>query len=239
MSQLEPRLVAWDLECSNLSADFGIILCCGIRTVGKGKTEVLSLHDYDEPDPIRAEKRLLKDISKRLLEADCWIAHFGKYFDVVFLNSRLLYHGLPTMPTNFPLIDTWRTMKNTLKLRNNRLATLQDFLRLESSKTPITAEDWIRALAGQRKAMKMVIDHCRKDVDVLVEAYERLKPLIVDHPNHRLYDESAGCPTCGSHKVQYRGYHRTRTRQYRRVHCQDCGSWGREAKPMKVVSTFR
>ena len=234
-----PRMLAYDIEASNLSAGFGIILCCGFREVGRGRTEVLSLHDYDEADPIKAEKLLLKDMSKRLLDSDCWIAHFGKYFDGYFVNSRLLYHKLPTLPTNFPLVDTWRVMRNSLKLRNNRLATLQDFLGLKSSKTPITAEAWIRALAGQERAMREVINHCRKDVDVLVEAYLRLRPLINEHPNHRLFNDNAGCPLCGSHKVQYRGYHRTVTRAYRRVQCQECGKWSREAKPVKIVSTLR
>ncbi len=229
------KLLAFDIEASNLSADFGIVLCVGFKEIGGGRTKVLSIGDYDEPDLIRAEKRLLKDVSARLLDADCWIAHFGRWFDTVFINSRLLYHGLPTLPPNFPLIDTWKTCKNQLKLRNNRLATLQDFLRLENSKNAIKPEQWLRALAGHKRSLAYIVEHCRRDVEVLAEVYERLKPLITDHPNKSLAGQNGDCPICGEAKLQRRGYHRTRTRQYQRFHCQACGAWSKGAKPLKVA----
>lgn len=233
------RIVAWDLECSSLSADFGMIICCGMRDVDKGKTEVYSIRDYPEKDPIRAEKLLLKDISKRLLEADVWVAHYGKYFDTVFLNTRLLYHGLPTMPPNFPLIDTWRTSRNQLKLRSNRLVTIQDFLRLKNTKNSILPEQWIRALGGDAKSLRYIEEHCRRDVDVLVDVYHKLKPLMLDHPSKGLFDGRGGCGVCGGKKLQKRGFHVTRTRCYQRFQCQSCGSWSKSAKPTKaeIVST--
>ena len=200
--------------------------------MGTKTTKVISILDYDESDPIRAEKLLLKDISKRLMEADCWIAHFGRWYDVVFVNSRLLYHRLPTLPPNFPLIDTWKVSKNQLKLRNNRLVTIQEFLKLDSSKNAILPEQWIRAMAGDEKSLRYIITHCKRDVDVLVETYERLKPLIVDHPNKCLIDGRGKCHTCGGNKLQKRGFHITRTRRYQRYQCQECGCWGRDTKPL-------
>lgn len=218
-----------------MSADFGIILCAGFRDVDKGKTVVMSIRDYPEKDPIRAEKLLLKDISKRLLEADVWVAHFGKYFDTVFLNTRLLYHGLPTMPPNFPLIDTWRTARNQMKLRNNRLVTIQDFLKLKNTKNAILPEQWIRALGGHEPSLKYIEEHCRRDVDVLVDVYQALKPLMLDHPNKGLMDGRGGCGVCGSESLQKRGYHITRTRRYQRYQCQKCGSWSKSTKPLKSL----
>lgn len=233
------KIVVWDLECSSLSADFGMIICCGMRDVDKGKTEVYSIRDYPEKDPIRAERLLLKDISKLLLDADVWVAHYGKYFDTVFLNTRLLYHGLPTMPPNFPLIDTWRTSRNQLKLRSNRLVTIQDFLRLKNTKNSILPEQWIRALGGDAKSLRYIEEHCRRDVDVLVDVYHKLKPLMLDHPSKGLFDGRGGCGVCGGKKLQKRGFHVTRTRCYQRWQCQSCGSWSKSAKPTKaeIVST--
>lgn len=230
------KLLVYDIEASNLSADFGIILCVGFKVIGEKRTEVLSLLDYDEPDLLKAEKSLLRDVRERLLDADCWIAHYGRWFDTVYINSRLLYHGLATLPVNFPLIDTWKTCKNHLKLRNNRLVTLQEFLKLENEKNAIKPEQWLRALSGHRRSMAYIVEHCRRDVEVLAEVYNRIRPLISDHPNHNTVTKDGTCPTCGSGHVQKRGYHLTRTRRYQRFHCQECGSWSKSRQPDRVAS---
>jgi uncharacterized protein YprB with RNaseH-like and TPR domain len=96
------RILSWDLECSGLNADFGVILCCGFLEVGTKKAEVLNVLDYidGEFDLIKAEKKLLKDITKRLLDCDVWLTHFGTWYDINFVNTRLIYHRLPILPPN-------------------------------------------------------------------------------------------------------------------------------------------
>lgn len=225
------RLLAFDIEASNLSADFGIILCVGFKEIGGGKTEVYSIADYPGKTLIQQEKNLLKDVREKLLSADVWIAHFGKYFDTVFVNSRLLYHKLSTLPTNFPLIDTWRTAKNALKLRNNRLITLQEFLKLKNEKNAILPEQWILALSGHKPSIAYIVDHCRRDVDVLAEVYERLRPLIIDHP-FKDVGKNGACPVCGEKTLQRRGYHLTKTRKFQRYQCQNCGAWTKASQPL-------
>lgn len=232
------KILGFDLECSNLSADFGIILCCGFKEVGKGKPYVLNILDYldESKDLIRAEKRLLKDISKELLTADVWLGHYACYYDVPFVNTRLLYHNLPILPPNFALIDTWRISRNRLKLRNNRLNTIQDFLKLPTSKNAIRPEEWLRALGGHRPSMAYIVEHCRRDVMVLEETYDRLKPLVLDHPNRGLVDGRGGCGVCGAKKLQKRGFHLTRTRRYQRLQCQECGAWSKSVKPLQILT---
>lgn len=232
------KLLSWDLECSNLSADFGIILCAGFKEVGKGKPEVLNLLDYTgaDEDLIKAEKRLLKDITAKLLDADSWLTHFGTWYDIPFVNSRLLYHGLPVLPAAFPHIDTWKTSKNRLKLRNNRLITISEFIGTAEEKNAIKPEQWLRALGGHRPSMAYIVEHCRRDVVVLEEVYNALRPLIVDHPNKGLVDGRGGCPTCGEQKLQKRGYHFTKTRRYQRFQCSGCGTWSKGNKAIEVAA---
>ena len=228
------NILAWDLECSSLSADFGIILCCGSKVVGKGKAEVLNILDYldESKDLIRAEKRLLKDISTRLLDCDVWLTHYGTWYDTVFVNTRLLYHKLPVLPANFAHLDTWKISRNRLKLRNNRLITISEFLGTKHDKNAIKPEQWIRALGGHRKSMDYIVDHCRRDVLVLEEVYERLKPLVLDHPNRGLVDGRGGCGVCGANKLVKRGTHITRCNKYQRYQCRECGSWSKSVKPI-------
>lgn len=232
------NILSWDIEASGLNADFGIVLCVGFKIVGAGKPEVLDILDYRtrDGDLIKAERRLLKDVSARLLAADVWLTHYGTWFDIPFINSRLLYHKLPILPPTFSHIDTWKVARNRLKLRNNRLVTISSFLGTEEEKNAIKPEQWIRALGGHQSSMDYIVEHCRRDVVVLEEAYNRLRPLIIDHPNRNLLTDTGGCGTCGSHKIQWRGTKITRTRKYNRYQCQSCGAWGQGTKPVQTLT---
>lgn len=231
------KILSMDIEASNLSADFGIVLTFGSKIVGVGRPDVLNILDYcgNSRDLIRAEKRLLKDVSKVMLASDVWLTHYGTWYDLPFINSRCLYHGLPVLPPSYAHIDTWKIAKNRLKLRNNRLNTIQEFLRLPSEKNAIKPEQWIRALGGHKASMDYIVEHNRRDVLVLEEAYMRLRPLILDHPSKGLIDGRGGCGVCGSNKLQFRGYHVTRTRKYRRMQCQECGAWSKSSKPVEIA----
>lgn len=232
------RILAWDIEASNLAADFGVVLCVGFKEVGAGKPEVLDVLDYvgSDNDLIKAEKRLLKDVSTRLLESDVWLTHYGTWYDVPFVNTRLLYHHLPTLPSNYSHIDTWKIARNRLKLRNNRLITISEFLGTKDEKNAIRPEQWIRALGGHSPSMAYIVEHCRRDVLVLEEAYNRLRPLVLDHPNRGLVDGRGGCSVCGSESLKKRGFHITRTRKYQRYQCASCGSWSKGTKPVAIAS---
>lgn len=220
-----------------MNADFGIILCAGFKEVGFGKAEVYNILDYaDGGDLIKAEKKLLKDISTRLLDSDVWLTHYGTWFDVPFVNSRLLYHDLPVLPPNFSHLDTWKISRNRLKLRSNRLVTISEFLGTNEEKNAIKPEQWIRAMGGHRPSMNYIVEHCRKDVCVLEEVYNKLRPLVLDHPNRGLLDGRGGCGVCGEQKLQKRGFHVTRTRKYQRFQCTGCGGWSKGSKPVEIAS---
>lgn len=233
-------ILGFDIEASNLSANFGILLTFGSKVVGKGKPEVLNILDYmgKDGDLIKAEKKLLKDVSKRMLDADVWLGHYSQRYDLPFLNSRLLYHRLPVLPANAPHLDTWKIARNRLKLSSNRLNTISEFLNTLDEKNKIKPEEWIRAMCGHRPSMNYIVEHNRRDVLVLEEVYELLKPLVLDHPHKGLLDGRGGCGICGAppEKQQKRGYHRTRTRVYARFQCQGCGGWHKSPKPIKVLS---
>lgn len=233
------RILAFDLEASNLAADFGIVLTFGAKTVGEEDLKVLNILDYVDRsgDLIKAEKRMLKDACEIMLDADVWLGHYACYFDIPFLNTRLLYHNLPVLPANFALIDTWKISRNRLKLRNNRLATISDFLKTLDEKNAILPEQWLRALGGHRASMNYIVEHNRRDVLVLEEVYMRLRPLVLDHPNRGLVDGRGGCSVCGSEKLQKRGFHITRTRKYQRYQCQKCGAWSKGTKPIQILTT--
>ena len=231
----KPNIVLWDLETSNLNANFGFILCAGYKILGEKKVCVPSIADYSlyKKDPTN-DRELVKDVGKFLTDADIWVGHYACYFDIPFLNSRLLYHGLPPLP-KVPLVDTWRIARNNLKLNSNRLQSITEFLEMED-KTAIKGPHWIKAMAGNKKSLTYVIEHCRQDVVVLEQVYNKIKVLHSGHPNiNILNSKTNGCPVCGSEKLQKRGWNIAGVSRSQRYQCQSCGAWSR-GRPERIKS---
>lgn len=232
------RVVLFDIEASNLKANYGIILSFGWKFLGEKKVHCVAITDFKEA---YAKKRtndfhvVMK--AKEVLEsADVHIAHYGKKFDVPVINSRLLYHGQAPLP-KIPMVDTWRIAKDHLQLNSNRLDVLAAFLGVKEKKTPLSGPIWIDAMAGDQKAIRYVVDHNIQDVKVLEGVYQKIKPLAYTHPNIALIERAEidsneqnssriPCKTCGviGH-LQSRGYNYAITGVSRRFQCIKCYSW--------------
>lgn len=222
-----PKIIMWDLETTNLNANYGYILCGGWKELGVGKAKCKNITQFPQFKKKRTNDRdLVIHLRDVLSEADMWVTWYGSRFDVPYLNSRLLYHGEDPLPP-IPHIDGWRVARWKMKLNSNRLQSVTQFLGLEE-KTPILPQMWIDAMAGDRRAIRYVVEHCLQDVVVLEQVYERIKPLITDHPNVNMVTGTPrACPVCGSISIQKRGWNVAKVRRSQRYHCQACGAWSR------------
>lgn len=232
-----PRILFVDIESSDLKADFGNMIAFGYKYQGE-PGHVISLLDVNKHcrtckrvDAVD-DKALVEQAHAILVAADVIVTWYGKGFDSKFLNTRVLDAGLPPLP-NTPHVDLYFTAKHHLLLSSNRLANVQDFLGLKTSKTPLTKRVWRQAQAGHVPSIEYVVTHCLKDVEVLEEAYDRLKPYVRSHP--RMSGVAGpgvpGCRVCGA-AVQRRGQVATILKGPRqRVQCTKCGHW--EDRPMK------
>lgn len=234
------RIIAWDIETTSLNASFGVMLAFGYKDLRESKPKVLSLMDYArfKRNPID-DRDLVRDAAKVLASADVWVTHYGKRFDVPFVRTRMLRHGMtPVAPT--PHVDTWEIARKHLKFSSNRLASIQQFLELPNSKTALTPQVWARAGVGHKPSLRYIVEHCKQDVLVLEQAYLLLRPLLASHPNVGLLTADGQtvrvCSTCGSARVHKAGVRRTRICHYQRYRCNDCGAYSAEGKQSgKVV----
>lgn len=227
------KVFLWDLECTNLNADFGYLLCAGVKQLGKGSVKTFSVADYKaySKDPTN-DKDLVKAVRDELSDADAWVTWYGSRFDVPFLNSRLTYHKLTPLPP-VPHIDGWRIAREKLKLHSNRLASVSSFLEIEE-KTPLNGPIWIKASAGNEASLKYVIKHCKQDVLVLEQAFEQIRQLATSGPNLAILEGATDkCPRCGVGRLQSRGYRVTVACRYKRYQCQKCGAWS-HGKPEQI-----
>lgn len=249
------RVDAWDLECSALNANGGVILCCSIVDVAnpkKAKTFRIDKYKGYRKDTLN-DKGLVTDLVEYLNESDAWVTYYGARFDVPFLTTRVVHWNSQganiAYPANVPHIDLWRTARNKLKLHSNRLASVTQFLG-HGDKTPLDLPVWLRAAGGHKPSLDYIIEHCEVDATILADCYLTLLPLIGAHPHIGLLEGEgrASCSNCGSPSTHKRGVYTTVASVRQRLSCTECGHWfsipfkedkkrDSVSKPAKIKST--
>lgn len=225
------RILVFDIESTNLKADFGFCLCVGYKWFGERRVHVPSVQEH----PGDLDSGLMKHIWPILASADIWITYNGIRFDQRFLNSRMYKAGLPPLPP-VAHVDLLYTMRSKFCLHSNRLASVQEFLDLEDAKTPIKMDIWVKAMQGSPTALRYIVEHCKQDVLVLEQAYTIMRAYMLRHPRVNGYGP---CPTCGEDKLQKRGFSVVRPplkNRKQRFQCTACGGWTTQAIPNETGS---
>lgn len=177
------RTVGFDLETSNLSAMMGRILCCSFVNIGADdESDVVWTfrgddRQYRNRKDITDDGRLVVAIRDELERtADILVGHNSKLFDLKMLNARLAkINERPYVPNWH--VDTMWIIRTHFRI-SSKLVNAQKFFNLADEKTPITWDNWQRAMSGDRAAMDEVVEHCEQDVKVLAQAARHLRPYI-------------------------------------------------------------
>jgi len=157
---------SFDLESSNLNADFSIMLAACIKPYGQDVI-VFRADEYPEWQSNRADdSKITKDIAQELRKHAIIIGHYSQKFDIPFLRAKMLRHGLEPLPPMFG-IDTWRVAKNNFKVSSRRLKNLATYFDV-GEKEGVEGALWMdAAYNGSKEAMDKIIKHNIIDVEVL------------------------------------------------------------------------
>jgi len=254
-----PRIILWDIEIllnlpefmkkvmetydrATMKATMSTTICFGYMVLGEKRVRCINAWDFydrwkrdvnDDYDVVKAAGEILRD-------ADGIVTHYGSKFDLPFLNSRLLYHGLPLVP-QIPHIDTCLVARKRLYLHRNRLNTIAQFLSLEEKLDNGGWQLWVDVSKRIKSAQRKMERYCKQDVLVLRDVFLKLRPLVSNIPNYNLFTKDPGnsslCPSCGSGNTIRDGFALTKTALYQRIRCKECGSVGRvDAKGKKPRS---
>ena len=211
-----------------------------ISWMWEGEKTVHAVSVLDDPkryakDPCD-DLHVIKTFHKVLSEADIVVGHNSDSFDIKWIKTRALFHGLPALP---PLtsIDTYKVAKSKFYFNSNKLDYLGGLLKV-GRKKPTTTGLWMRVLQGDKKAIKEMVSYNKQDVLLLARVFYKLRPYMDDHISRELYG-GVGCPRCGSSKIQSRGLHRAISRVYRRWQCQKCFGWFKTSKAEPGTTKFR
>ena len=218
---MTPRTLVFDLECSDLKADYGSLLCMGYKWLGQKKIHCPSLLDHPGKWALDDEL-LVKEAHKIISQADMLIGFYSSGHDIKYLRSKFLEHGLPVLD-NVPHLDLYFLARSNLNLSRKSLDNLSRYLKLDKRKYYVGSPIWKRAKAGDVEGLKEVIRHCRADVAVTEEMYYKLRPLSKTHPRLNGWEP---CRVCGSSKLQRRGFAVSSTKGKQiRTQCTNCGHW--------------
>lgn len=179
------KIVAFDIETTSLEASLGRILCASFQPVWNNgeRAEPYTFRGdskkFKRKDPLN-DMALCEAIRDELEKYHCIVTWNGKLFDVPFLQARLLKHEKRRFHPHLHADMMWYAGGNSNRIGSKRLATVQEYLSLESSKTPLDRETWQRAAAFHKESFDKVVEHCEADVKVLEEAYWRLLPAVAN-----------------------------------------------------------
>lgn len=167
------KTVYFDTESTDLKAMMGRLLCASYADEF-GNVENISVREYPGKNAID-DGPLCIAIRDRLNTADIVVGWNSKEHDVRLLNARLLKAGAEPVRGDILHIDLMWTTNHLYKLGSRRLASWEQFVGSDHSKTPLDWETWQLAGAGDEKALDEVIDHCNADVLVLRDVFAATK----------------------------------------------------------------
>lgn len=239
------RILAFDLETTNLKGNFGHILVACAKWVGEDKfafsRRIDQCKGYGKtPKSYINDRAIVQQLVELINESQAIVAHYGRWFDQPFLTTRALVHGLQP-PKPVKLLDTWKYARNQLALTSNRLETVSHALGCKHTKFKLPFEVWQLAAHGDRKLLKEMQGYCENDVDTLIDTYLKMRPIIYDHPNvtgasmrAKKLGDRPSCTVCTKQppRMNAQGWRITKCYRIRQWQCQNCGSWisGRQEK---------
>lgn len=173
------------------------------------------------------DKKLLEGIWKLLDEADVIVTQNGKSFDQKKLNTRFILNGMGP-PSPFKHIDTKRIATKHFAFTSNKLEYMSDKLcttkKNNHAKFP-GFKLWEECLKGNKEAWKEMELYNKSDVITLEELYNKMQPWDNTVAFHLYAEADEVFCNCGGTTFQKRGHAHTKTGQFQRYQCQDCGSW--------------
>ena len=238
MKPKSPRILVLDIETSpNIAYVWGLwdqnitpsqlveptrVLCWAAKWVGEKKMMYRSEH-HD------TREVMLDEIHHLLGEADVVVTYNGASFDIPHLNREFIEAGL-TPPAPYKQVDLYLVVQRRFKFQSNKLEYVVPRVGAGSKLHNEGFGLWKKCLQGEGKAWATMRSYNLRDVEVTEALYKKLLPWIPNHPNAKLYDKTAECPSCGHGLLQCRGFARLRTGSYQRYQCQACGAWSRDTK---------
>ena len=173
------------------------IICVSYKWLGEDEVYNLSW------DKNQDDKFLLEQFIEVMNEADVLVAHNGDRFDIKWIKTRALKHGLEMLPY-YNQVDTLKIAKKHFYLNSNKLDYISQFLGFEG-KISTEPKLWDKIiLEKDPDALNEMIIYCDEDVRQLEKVYNKLK--VWDKPKQHtgslIADDKTSSPISGSKNLE-------------------------------------
>ncbi len=166
-----------DIETSAKTASDGMVIAIGVMT-GE-EPEVRFADSFEE------ERKALIWFREKLEGCDMVVTWFGTGFDIPFLLSRSIIHGVDLAKlTELPMLDLYEWSRAKLLLTSYSLESVARFLGVRggSGFKEFHGADILSLFKlverGDNESRRLIVEHCKEDVVVLKLVHDRLKPLV-------------------------------------------------------------
>tara|TARA_R110002020_G_scaffold58750_5_gene161000 strand:+ start:9694 stop:10422 length:729 start_codon:yes stop_codon:yes gene_type:complete len=163
-----------DIETTGLKANVDIMLSWAIKTRDKDEV-VFDVIKKSEVFNGTYDYRLVTNLCKALKKYDLILTYYGTGFDVPFMRTRALDHGI-----QFPKFrkmshkDIYYLVRSKLQLTRSSLKVATQFLGIDG-KTNLDPRVWRDARYGNKDALKYVLDHNVADVEILEDLHKKIE----------------------------------------------------------------
>lgn len=172
------------------------------------------------------DKQLIIDFLKVASQADQLVGHNGDSYDLPWIRTRCIYHGIDMFP-EYSTLDTLKLAKSGFNFNSNKLDYIAKFLGFGGKVETGGLKLWDDVvLKGCKKALKKMVDYCKHDVVLLEKVYNRLK----NYTKHKVHvgalngQPKCSCPECGSSNlISIQKLSTAAGTIKRRLLCEDCG----------------
>lgn len=145
------------------------IICACYKWEGEDRVHSIEWNRGDD-------RELVKKLAKILDSADEVVTQNGDNFDIKWLRTRCLYHGV-TLSVKFNSLDTLKMARAGFKFNSNKLDYMGKFLGL-GEKIKTEGELWRDiTLKNDKVAMGKMVTYCKQDVALLEKVYKKLQVL--------------------------------------------------------------
>jgi DNA polymerase III epsilon subunit-like protein len=192
------------------------IICISYKWEGQDKAYTLTWKD-------KSDEKLIKDFIGIMSKADEIVGHNGDRFDIPWIRTRAVYHGIDNVP-RWKTLDTLKKSRANFKLPTNKLNDIGRYFGL-GEKIHNPPGLWQNVCFGDGSRLQEMVEYCEQDVYLLEKVYNKIKGATP-------YDTHVGvlnggpkwsCPSCGSKNLIRNGTHVTKTGQQRqKMQCKDC-----------------
>jgi uncharacterized protein YprB with RNaseH-like and TPR domain len=115
---------------------------------------------------LKFDKRIVESfVEAASKHCDILVGYYNVEFDTKYLRTRATMNKVPFWPYGGMMqLDPYYAVKSHYALTRNSMETACKVILGKSEKTHFDAMTWIRAQAGDKKALAMVLDHNKRDV---------------------------------------------------------------------------